>query len=52
MIRVDPAVDRGIIDASSVMDGRIFFSHTELEKLHSYLIIQTTDLLRNTVVPI
>ena len=50
MIRVDPAVDRGIIDASRGTDGRIRI-HSQSWRTYS-VSIQKSDTVRNIVVPI
>ena len=50
MIRVDPAVDRGIIDASRGTDGRIRI-HSQSWRTYS-VTVQKSDTVRNIVVPI
>jgi len=50
MIRVDPAVDRGIIDASRGTDGRIRI-HSQSWRTYT-VTIQKTDTVRNIIVPI
>ena len=50
MIRVDPAVDRGIIDASRGTDGRIRI-HTQSWRNYT-VAVQTSDTVRNIIVPI
>ena len=50
MIRVDPAVDRGIIDASRGTDGRIRI-HSQSWRTYT-VTVQTADTVRNIIVPI
>ena len=50
MIRVDPAVDRGIIDASRGTDGRIRI-HSQSWRTYS-VTVQKSDTVRNIFVPI
>jgi len=50
MIRVDPAVDRGIIDASRGTDGRIRI-HSQSWRTYT-VAVQKADTVRNIIVPI
>ena len=50
MIRVDPAVDRGIIDASKGTDGRIRI-HTQSWRTYQVTVV-ASDTTKNVVVPV